>query len=98
MRAATRKVVYGLLVTGALAAFAVIYWWIDAIGLLLGIVDATAAVIIVTGFRAASSRTVFTFGYHAGYHGANGEPCLGPSCPVLEIAEARVAQLYRVSA
>jgi hypothetical protein len=93
------KPAYVLLVAGAGGAFAAEYWWAEGMGILLGLMVATATVLYVTGQRAASARLIFSYGYHAGYHGAPAsEPCSGAACPILEIAEARVAQLDRISA
>lgn len=93
------KPAYVLFVVGAVAAFAAEYWVAEGMGILLGLLVATATVLYVTGERAASTRLIFSYGYHAGYHaGPEAEPCFGEACPILELAEARVEQLDRISA
>lgn len=92
------KPAYALIAVGVLGAFAAECWWAEGMGVLIGLMVATATVLYVTGQRAASTRLIFSYGYHAGYHGAaESDPCFGEHCPILDIAEGRVEQLDRIS-
>lgn len=92
-----RTIIHSLLALGALAAFAIIYWWVDAVGLLLGILVATAAILHFIREEVPRPREGYLHGYHAGYHAGADVECFGPDCAVLSQTRRRMAEVTELA-
>lgn len=96
MRGIVGMKVYALMLGGIAASAAVIYWWIDAMGLLLGMFTATLVVLLVLGDD-HREQVATVQGYHAGYHAGADIECFGPDCELLAMTRERMAQLTEVA-
>lgn len=88
-----RHMVEALLTVGWAASGALIYWWIDAMGLLAGIATGTLAALMFRGKTAAQVRMAYAHGYHAGYHAGDDIECFGPDCELLTMTQQRLDEI-----
>lgn len=90
-----KMLIVGSVTAGWLISAALIYFWQDAFGFLVGVFTATWMAVFAIRRWVLQTERAFIHGYHAGYHAGHqtGGDCIQLPCGVIDLAEQKAHRL-----